>query len=351
MTLRSAALCLLIIGTALAAAPEPGVVEVTDQAPAQEQAWAALQSKRGTTDWAPALEAWLKQNPHGPLASLALYEQAELEDDLVKAAGTLRLARGEGQGTEAGARAAYELARLDYAQERAESALAGLEEAEHWPRPASLNPDWLYWKAQCRLVMKGFRRARDDFAQLLSAYPQHPRATAAQMGQAECDVALKAYDKALPALEKLSQPGGPFAAQALWSLAGVKAKQGDLAGARELYQRLQADYPASFEASSVPAKLKELPISPSVKPKPTPRPALHGRFVVQVGAFVSKASADKLAARLRKKRYPAQVQAKSVDGRKLYLVKVGPYKTKASAEKQGQRLAHKERLPQRISEE
>jgi TolA-binding protein len=348
VTLRCLLAALLLSPSLFAAAPEEGVVELAEAAPAQDEAWAALLAKKGTPVWPGLLEAWLKKNPHGPLASLALVQEAEREDDLTKAAATLRLARGEGQGTEAGAAAAYELARLDYAQERPESALAGLEEAESWPRPEAQQPDWLYWKAQCRLVLKGYQRARDDFEHLAAGWPKHPRAPAALLGQAECDVALKAYDKAVPVLEQLSRPGSAFAAQALWALAGAKARQGDPAGARELYRRLRRDYPASFEAASVEEKLAALP---QAAPTPMPTPAPSGRFSVQVGAFARKATADKLAARLRKKRYPVRVLVRRVDGRALYLVKAGPYKGRAAAEKQAQRLEQKEKLPQRIIEE
>lgn len=343
---------LFVLSPALRAAepmptPEVGVVEVAETPPEQDEAWNALLLQRGSADWPAQLQAWLKQNPHGRRAAQALIEEAALEDDLTKAAAALRLARGEASGTDVGSAAALELARLDYAQERTESALATLDAADDWPKSDELQPEWLYWKAQCRFVLKGFQRARDDFQQLAAGWPKHPRAQAALLGQAECDSVLKAYDRAEPVFKALAKPGAPFAAQALWGWAGMKVRQGDTASARQLYTRLKSEYPASFEAGSVDERLAALPTTAPIA-SPTP---VAQHYAVQVGAFSHKTSADKLAAHLRQRRYPAQVQVRRLDGRTLYLVKVGPYKLRSLAQKQALRLEAKEKLPQRIIEE
>lgn len=346
------ALLLALAAAPLAAAPThtptpvSDLIELVEAGPFQDPAWRALRAKKGGADWAAALAEWLERHPHGPLASLALAEQAALEDDLLKAAATLRLARGEGAGTEAGSAAALELARLEYALERVESALAGMEDAEGWPRADEIQPEWLYWKAQCRFVLKGFLRARDDFRHLAAGWPKHPRAAVALLGQAECDAILKAYERAEPVFESLARPGQAFAAQALWSWAGMKVRQGDWASARGLYLRLKREYPASFEATAVDEKLAALP-----PPQASPTPPASRRYAVQVGAFSRRATADKLAERLRKHRYPAHVQPRRADGRTLHVVKVGPYKTRSQAEQQARRLETREKLPQRIVEE
>lgn len=327
---------------------EPGVVELAEAGPDQDAAWQAVLAGKGSPGWPEALQAWLKRHPRGPLAALALAEQAALQDDLDQAAALLRRARSEGAGTEAGAAAALELARLEYAQERYESALAALEEADPWPRSQALEPEWLYWRAQSRLVLKGLQRARDDFQHLAAGWPQHPRAQAALLGQAECDAALKEYARAEPVFSQLARPGSPHAAQALWGWAGMKARQGDAEAARALYQRLKRDYPASFEAASVDERLAALP-APQAK-APTPTPAKR-QWSVQVGAFARPAAAEQLAQRLRKQGYAVQVQARRADGRTLHLVKAGPYATRALAEQQAKRLASREKLPHRIVEE
>jgi tetratricopeptide (TPR) repeat protein len=327
-------------------APEAGVVEVAEPDSDLERDRQALLAQKGGPDWPGALQAWLKRHPGGPRAALGMVEQAALEDDLLKALELLRKARREGSGTQAGSLAALEAARLDYALERPESALAGLEEADAWPRAEALEPEWLYWKAQSRFVLKGFQRARDDFQHLAAGWPKHPRAQAALLGQAECDAVLRAYARAEPVFEALTRPGQPFAAQALWSWAGMKQRQGDPVGARALYLRLKQGYPASFEATAVDAKLAALP-APPASPTPKAAPA----FYVQVGAFSRQATADKLAERLRKHGYAVKVQPRNADGRILRLVKVGPYKTRQQAQQQARRLEAREKLPHQIIEE
>jgi tetratricopeptide (TPR) repeat protein len=333
--------------------PAPGLAEVTAEAEVSvleaaadwRKEWEAVLARKGQADYAAALEAWLKAHPHGPPAVPALLEQARAEDNLTKAAALLRLARGEGQGSEWGARAAYELARLEYARERPESAQAILEEADAWPKPEDLEADWLFWKAQCRFVLKGFQRARDDFEHLAAAWPRHPRALEAQLGAADCSAALKDYARAEAVYQKLSAPGGPLAAQALWGWAGLKARQGDAEAARSLYLQLKRRYPDSFEAGAVEAKLKSL----AAVPRPTPAPAgsrQPASYWIQVGAYARKATALKQAQALRRRRWPAVVVPRHLDGRTLHLVKVGPYKGRADAESRKKSLEAllKERL-------
>jgi len=342
-------LCLLALPFALPAAEamlEPGVVEVVEPA-TEAPLWQAVEDARGSTGFAAALEAHLKAYPHGPQAARALVEQALLEDDLVKAGATLRMARGEGRNSVYGSRAAFELARLEYAQDRSESALLVLEEADTWPRPEGLEPEWLYLRAQCRLVLKGFQRARDDFQHLAAAYPKHARYQAALLGQADCDSALKDDERAWLHYQDLLK--GPFAAQALWGQATLRQRQGRNDEARKLYQQLVARYPASFEAHAAIDKVQALA---KVRPKPVPKPtAPLNRWWVQVGAFSRKASAAKLAATLKKRRYPIKLVVRKLDDRTLYLVKVGPYTVKSKVDSAARKLETQDKLPQRIVQE
>lgn len=328
------------------AALEPGVVEVPATVP-DAHPWQQVEDARGSTRFAAALEAHLKAYPHGPQAARALIEEALLEDDLVKAGATLRLARGEGSGSAYGSRAAFELARLEYAQDRAESAFNILLDADAWPRPEGLEPEWLYLRAQSRLVQKGYQRARDDFQHLAAAYPGHARYQAALLGQADCDAALKDDERAWDHYQALLK--GPFAAQALWGQATLRQRQGKDDEARKLYAKLVERYPASFEARAAQDKLVALAHVKS-KPAAKPSPVLN-RWWVQVGAFSRKPSADKLAAKLKKRRYPVKVQGRQVDGRSLYLVKAGPYTVKAKADAAARRLETQDKLPQRIVQE
>jgi outer membrane protein assembly factor BamD (BamD/ComL family) len=325
---------------------EPGVVELPS-ASNELPLWQQVEDARGSSGFAAALEAHLKAYPHGQQAARALVEQALLEDDLLKAAATLRLARGEGNGSAFGARAAFELARLEYAQDRLESAHGILEEADTWPRPEGLEPEWLYLRAQCRLVLKGFQRARDDFQHLVAAYPTHRRAEASLLGQADCEAALKDDERAWQHYQALTK--SPFAAQALWGQAVMRQRQGRDDEARKLYKTLIQRYPASFEARAALDKVEALA---KAKPRPVlkPTPTVN-RWWVQVGAFSRKDSALKLAAKLKKRRYPVKVLGRKLDDRTLYLVKVGPYTVKSKVDAAARKLEAQDKLPQRVVQE
>jgi tetratricopeptide (TPR) repeat protein len=332
---------------------EPGVVDVPVAAVSTDEAlWKPVEDARGGSRFAAALETWLAAHPHGVQASRALLERAALQENLLEAGADLRRARSEGVASIWGARASLELAKLEYDQERAESALMALEDAETWPRSEDLEPEWLYWRGQCRLVLKGFERAKADFERLLASYPTHVRLAAARLGLAECDAALHADDKALAGFELLyKDPQSPFGAQALWGAASLRLRQGQAAEAKRLFTRIRTQYPASFESKAAQDRLAELAKVPEATPVPATAPAKAGRFHVQVGAFSKRSGAVNLQKILKKRRYPVLLQARKLGARTLYIVKVGPYKDRAAAENIAHKLETRDKLPQRITEE
>jgi DedD protein len=116
-------------------------------------------------------------------------------------------------------------------------------------------------------------------------------------------------------------------------------------------------------AAAAPAKpIEKKPVAPApaaaTKPAPTkPVPAKvaaatpTGRFSVQVGAFADRASADKLASRLRAHGYDTFVKADSEAGGKRFRVRVGPVNARARAEELAAKLAKGEKLPTWILDE
>lgn len=79
---------------------------------------------------------------------------------------------------------------------------------------------------------------------------------------------------------------------------------------------------------------------PSTAPAATPGPLeLPTRgFAVQVGSFASRASADRLAAELRGRRFETFVSPVRSAGRQLYRVRVGPVEDRAAAQALAARL-------------
>lgn len=350
-TFAQLACLLLALGGAplKGAPPEPGVVQVEAAAPADD-GWAAVEDARGGTGWAQALAGVLALHPHGLLASRALFEQAALDDDLGAASALLRRASQEGADHAEGSTAALALARLDFAQGRPEEALADLERADGWPRPEAIQAEWLYWRAQSRLALKGFRQAREDLRRLLALHPDSPRAEAALAARADCDLHCGDLKLAREAWTSLAQAKGDFAAQALWGLADLDQRQGRRDEAGRLYRRLMDLYPASFEAQAAPARLQalaRLPGTTPVKAAPAPRK----RWWVQVGAYSRRASAQRQAQGLRRHRWRAVLEEHLVDGQRLYFVMVGPYADRARAAAGARALGAREKIDVRTVEE
>jgi len=74
-------------------------------------------------------------------------------------------------------------------------------------------------------------------------------------------------------------------------------------------------------------------------------------FAVQVGAFGDAASAEKLAATLRRKGFPAFVSPSTGDAGARWRVRVGPLATRPEADRTAARLKAEERLPTWVVEE
>jgi TolA-binding protein len=338
------------------ATPEPGVVQVDAPAPGDAD-WQKVEDARGGTGLAQALQGYLAAHPHGLGASRALQEQAAAQDDLGLAASMLERARVEGAGNQAGSAAALSEARLQYDMGDPAEALRVLDASQSWPRPAADEDEWLYWRAQCRLLGKGYAGARVDLRSLLRNFPASPRAEAALAARAECDFVLKDFGQAEEAWQRLSGDAGPFVAQALWGLALLRQRQGRMPEAQALFQRLIDRFPASFEARAAAAHLDALAAAAGktvpIRPRPAPAAQLRApaRLWVQVGAYARRAAARQECARLAAHHWRAQVSARVGDGHRLYLVRLGPFRDNAQAQSTAKRLAQRERLDPRVVEE
>ncbi len=311
----------------------PGVVEIEPSASGDPD-WAEVEDARGTTRLPQALLDYRRLHPHGEGAARAWLLQSAGEEDLQALARELRAARDEARGLETGARASLALARLEYDQGRAEGALAALNQADEWPRTPDWEAEWLYWRAQSRLVLRGYTRARGDFEALLKLGPSGPRSGEAMMGLAECSVRQGDTAAADTAYEALIKTPGPFTAGALWGLAALRTGQGRLDDARTCYQRLLDGYPASFEAHAAPGRLEALEALRGAQEKPRngarkpPARTAHGgaarvrgSWWVQVDEFSARATAEGVAGRLRGGPAPAEVRERRVRGRLLYQVR------------------------------
>lgn len=104
----------------------------------------------------------------------------------------------------------------------------------------------------------------------------------------------------------------------------------------------QASKPATREAPPKPAVAAPEPVAAP----PLPRaPKSSGPFAIQVGAFGSSEAAEGLANRLTGKGYDAYVTPGAGGGQTRWRVRVGPLADKASADSLAARLKKNEKLP------
>jgi len=163
-------------------------------------------------------------------------------------------------------------------------------------------------------------------------------------GEAEYGLTLFQNGKqreALPWLRKAADRGDRRAQYALGTILfnGTYAPQ-DLAAARSLMERAaKAGLPAAAEALAVmkqppadapPVEVVTIQPPRALPPAPLPRPAAKG-WRVQVGAFSSRANADRLWAQLKPRGSSPLVPLFRYDGRVTRL-QIGPFDSAAKAE-------------------
>ena len=95
------------------------------------------------------------------------------------------------------------------------------------------------------------------------------------------------------------------------------------------HERLQQTTPAPVEESA-PAVPEPAPQTPAAEPEPPP--AANG-WVVQIGAYRDRATADRIAATLKRQAFPAFVLAPAAGSpTATFRVRVGPYTERRDAE-------------------
>jgi cell division septation protein DedD len=129
-----------------------------------------------------------------------------------------------------------------------------------------------------------------------------------------------------PPVAEAPAPAAP-AAPKLDSLTPPKPPA-PIAGAGE-----KADVPAAPPLEQLARDLEQqAPVAPKVLSKPAEAPAPAGEFTIQMGAFSSKANADRLAAKFKGQDIEAYVASgKDSRGRTLYYVRSGSFDSREKA--------------------
>lgn len=149
--------------------------------------------------------------------------------------------------------------RITDAQRQAE--MARQEQARQPVNPPSrTNPDDLYQQAQVRIADKSWASARLLLEQIVSDFPDHPRAADAQYYLGEIAFQEQEYAEAMTALEAVWQryPNSPRAPSAMYRAGEAAEAARDRVKAREFYQLVVTRHRNSDEASRAAARLRAL---------------------------------------------------------------------------------------------
>ena len=173
-----------------------------------------------------------------------------------------------------------------------------------------------YLKARVLLKENKIQDAREAFKKILSDFPGAGFDDAAQLGLADTYFSDERYEEAIGEYRKIQEKYGQsrFGAIALYKLGKSYLKIGTMEQARFYFQKLQKDYPLSFESKLI----DELDDS-------------QLNYSVQVGCFSKYENADILTGKLKKEGFDAYVSEK--DGYPVfYRVRAGNFKTRPEAD-------------------
>ena len=173
-----------------------------------------------------------------------------------------------------------------------------------------------YLKAKSLIKVNKIPQAQQIFEKILSEFPGSRFSEEAQLGLGDIYFALNDYEKALGEYRKLQEkyPDTPFMAMALYRLGRSCQKLGRMNEARYYFQKLQQDYPLSFESKLID-ELEDAQFA----------------YSVQVGCFSKYENAEKLVNTLKAAGFDAYVSEK--EGHPVfYRVRVGKFKASKDAE-------------------
>jgi len=169
-----------------------------------------------------------------------------------------------------------------------------------------------YWRGVCRLKQGRAEEAQRDFESYLGDPADSSLDFEAQEGLADSARELGQFGEAATRYESLAAATPPSSRKAslLGRLAECRSKAGDSVGAQQ--------------ARRMAGKLE--------------RPPGPEEFIVQLGAFSKRASAEELVKRLRAKGFRGEVTSQPVEGRELHRVRSGRFSDKARAETHARKL-------------
>ncbi len=193
-----------------------------------------------------------------------------------------------------------------------------------------------YLKGLSLTQLNRFKEARQALEYMVERYPRGKRAFDGYTGigdsyflEGKFNEAIAAYNDALR-----NFPDHKNSAILYYKIGSSYQKLGISDKANEYFSRVKSISPLSFESRMIS---KDIPAAPQASasippPEEKEEPDAGDYYYVQTGYFKTKANADRLNEKLRRKGYESCVATLLKSNAAFYRVKVGRFKSKAEAE-------------------
>ena len=267
----------------------------------------------------------------------ALYRLAGLKKSAAEAEILYReIARTDPAGRW-GVAATVELAKIRFALGEYTAASSILETAGACRR----SDEACYFGGLSDLMLKRYPAAKGQFAKVKGERLR----PWAEIALGDADAGLDDPSAACRRYESLTR--SPVGTTAKYRYAECLEKQGDLAGARAIYEELREEDSQTPEAILAGEKLEALrgdkrggarDETETAGTKATEK-ALASGYTLQFGSFGDRANAIKLAAELKGKIPGVRIDSELVDFKEVHRVRSGYFKTRAEAERRAEEIA------------
>lgn len=237
-----------------------------------------------------------------------------------------------------GVAAAVELAKIRFALGEYIEASSILETAEACRK----SDEACYFGGLADVMLKRYEEARSQLSKVKSERFR----PWAEIGLADAEAGLD--DPAAACRRYESMLRSPVATTAKYRYGECLEKEGDFAGARNIYSQVRTEYSQTPEAILAGEKLEVLRADTRTKPGDESQPAaqsdaegkpLAAGFTVQFGSFNDRANAIKLAAELKGKVSGVRIDSELVNFKEVHRVRSGYFKTRAEAERRAEEIA------------
>ena len=221
---------------------------------------------------------------------------------------------------------------------------------EQYP-PSPLAAQCQYFIGEILLALDKPEQAEKQFQKLVQLYPASEVVIYANCGLVDAYQLQEKYQQAISLGESLLNKASSFKSHLLYTLADCYRRVGERQKAEELLARIPRECPQSYEATLVgsPVVTQESTPDDSTARKATfpveTAADSSAQYYIQAGAFGNIANATALHSCLAVGNFPVKLATKLSEQKLLYVVQVGPYKTRASAEEVAEKIRKVEAIP------